>query len=91
MSEEQIKLTDRQLEMIGVIDQYWIDNGYGPSVRDIGAKMGIRSPNGVTCHLKALTRKGYIVMHDSTSRGNARTIRTVAMDTHIKGFQKPER
>jgi SOS-response transcriptional repressor LexA len=31
-----------------------------PTIRQIGAAMGIRSPNGVMCNLHALKKKGFI-------------------------------
>ncbi|MCA9522077.1 MAG: transcriptional repressor LexA, partial [Myxococcales bacterium] len=34
--------------------------GYPPTIREIGAHMGIGSTNGVSDHLKALERKGYL-------------------------------
>ena len=39
----------------------WMDrNGVPPSYREIGHAMGIRSTNGVSDHVKALLRKGYL-------------------------------
>jgi SOS-response transcriptional repressor LexA len=35
--------------------------GIAPTIREIGQQFGIRSPNGVMCHVKALMRKGAIV------------------------------
>lgn len=43
----------------------------GSSYREIGARFGIRSPNGVLVHLKALERKGYL----TRSNGKSRSIR----------------
>jgi len=47
--------------------------GFPPSVREIAKQFGIRSPNGVICHLKALERRGLIVR----GRDQARAIRLV--------------
>ena len=44
------------------------NRGYGPTVREIGSQFGIRSPNGVMCHLKALERKGLITRESHMSR-----------------------
>src|SRR4051794_15104200 len=44
------------------------DRGYPPTLREIGAKMGIRSTNGVNDHLRALERKGYLTREDMKSR-----------------------
>jgi len=42
--------------------------GYGPTVRRIGAEFGIRSPNGVMCHLLALQKKGLITREANMAR-----------------------
>ena len=42
--------------------------GYGPTVREIGNEFGIRSPNGVMCHLKALEKKGLIIREAHMAR-----------------------
>lgn len=42
--------------------------GYPPTLREIGARMGIRSTNGVNDHLRALERKGYLKREDMKSR-----------------------
>ncbi len=44
------------------------DRGYPPTLREIGARMGIRSTNGVNDHLRALERKGYLTRGDMKSR-----------------------
>lgn len=53
-------LTARQLDMLRVIVRHWGECGNAPTIREIAAEMGISSPNGVTCHLKALQKKGWI-------------------------------
>jgi repressor LexA len=54
------QLTDRQREIYEFIADKIEHRGYGPTVREIGEGFGIRSPNGVMCHLKALEKKGLI-------------------------------
>ncbi|HMP01367.1 MAG TPA: repressor LexA, partial [Gemmatales bacterium] len=54
------QLTERQREIYDFIREKISTRGYGPTVREIGAAFGIKSPNGVMCHLKALQRKGII-------------------------------
>ena len=53
-------LTSRQKEIYEFIREKIQGRGYGPTVREIGNRFGIRSPNGVMCHLKALQKKGLI-------------------------------
>ena len=45
-----------------------VNRGYGPTVREIGDKFRISSPNGVMCHLKALEKKGLITREPNMSR-----------------------
>ena len=60
--------TDRQQQMLDFIRKFREKSGYSPSVRDIAEAMGIGSPNGVFCHLKALKTKGLIDWTPSEAR-----------------------
>jgi repressor LexA len=59
-------LTDQQARVLAFI----VENSalYSPTVREIARQFGFKSPNGVTCHLAALERKGYL-RRTSTVRG----------------------
>ena len=61
-------LTHRQQMVLDYIRQSITDRGYPPTLREIGARMGIRSTNGVNDHLRALERKGYLTREDMKSR-----------------------
>jgi repressor LexA len=61
-------LTTRQKEIYDFLKDKIVNRGYGPTVREIGAHFGIRSPNGVMCHLKALEKKGLITRESHMSR-----------------------
>src|ERR1700689_3826760 len=61
-------LTQRQQMVLDYIRQSIVDRGYPPTLREIGARMGIRSTNGVNDHLRALERKGYLTREDMKSR-----------------------
>lgn len=61
-------LTPRQREIYQFIRKKIQGRGYGPTVREIGTEFGIRSPNGVMCHLKALQKKGLIHREPNMSR-----------------------
>jgi repressor LexA len=61
-------LTSRQEQVLRFIRQSIHDRGYPPTLREIGAHMGIRSTNGVNDHLRALERKGYLTREDMKSR-----------------------
>lgn len=61
-------LTKRQKEIYDFLKDKIVNRGYGPTVREIGNEFGIRSPNGVMCHLKALEKKGLITRESHMSR-----------------------
>ena len=61
-------LTKRQKAVYEFIRDLIQNRGYGPTVREIGKKFKIASPNGVVCHLKALEKKGMITREPNLSR-----------------------
>src|SRR5438132_8558557 len=72
-------LTERQRQILEFITKRIGEQGYPPTIREIGEEMGIRSTNGVNDHLKALERKGYLKREVLKSRA----LRPVAgMDDH---------
>ena len=54
------KLSKRQAAIYEYICTYTDEHGYPPSVREIGAAVGLASPSTVHMHLKALEQKGFI-------------------------------
>ncbi len=65
-------LTKRQEMILQYVMDYVQREGYPPSIREIGREFGIGSLRGVTVHLDALSRKGYI-----TRSNTPRSIRVV--------------
>lgn len=61
-------LTQRQFDVLMFVIDSIRDRGYAPTLREIGEKMEIASTNGVTDHLIALERKGYIRRDAMASR-----------------------
>jgi repressor LexA len=61
-------LTKRQRKIYEFIRESIRTRGYGPTVREIADKFGIRSPNGVMCHLRALEKKQLIAREPNRSR-----------------------
>jgi repressor LexA len=53
-------LTARQQAVLKYIVRYIKTHGYPPTIREIRSHLGIKSLRGVTVHLEALERKGYI-------------------------------
>ncbi len=63
-----IGLTARQRETLDIVRDAVATRGYPPTLRELGKLMGIGSTNGVTDHLAALQRKGYLVREEMLSR-----------------------
>lgn len=79
-------LTKRQEAILEYILEYVQKEGYPPSIREIGKDFDIQSLRGVTVHLDALERKGYI------SRSNTpRSIKVLHPDYQPEAqvFQMP--
>ncbi|MFP5254901.1 MAG: transcriptional repressor LexA [Acidimicrobiia bacterium] len=55
-----VTLTPRQREILEVIDQHQRDRGFPPSVREIGAAVGLTSPSTVHAHLASLEKLGFL-------------------------------
>jgi repressor LexA len=61
-------LTGRQQQVLAFIQSHIGKWGYPPTVREIGAHLGVRSTNAVADHLKALKRKGLLTQAGTKSR-----------------------
>ena len=55
-----MELTKRQQEILDFIRRYSADNGYPPTVRDIGKAVGLASSSTVHAHLANLERLGHM-------------------------------
>ena len=53
-------LTNRQREVLQYLREYQAIRGKPPTVREIQAHIGCRSPNSAATHLNALEKKGKI-------------------------------
>jgi repressor LexA len=62
------QLTQRQRDILDFIAASIDRRGYPPTLREIGEHFGIRSTNGVSDHLKALEKKGFLAREDLKSR-----------------------
>jgi repressor LexA len=62
------QLTQRQRDILDFISTSIDRRGYPPTLREIGEHFGIRSTNGVSDHLKALEKKGFLAREDLKSR-----------------------
>ncbi len=53
-------LTNRQAQVLEFIKDFLAAHGYPPTVREVAAHFGFKSPRAAHDHMKALQRKGYI-------------------------------
>ena len=58
------ELTERQAEVHRFMLDHQRKNGRPATVRAVGAALGIKSPNGVIQHFKAMLKKGYVKAAD---------------------------
>ena len=83
------ELTARQRQIYDFLVSYLDQHGFPPTVREICREFEIRSTKGVTDHLSALEKKGYIKKRREASRGidivNRRPIRDDAVEIPILG------
>lgn len=71
--------------ILDYIESYLRRHTYQPSVREIGARFGIKSTKTVSEHLKALAAKGYLERDPSRSRG----ARIVGLDLNAETLSVP--
>ncbi|NLA88363.1 MAG: transcriptional repressor LexA [Alcaligenaceae bacterium] len=64
-----IKLTARQQEVFDLIKTIIRRTGFPPTRAEIAKNLGFRSANAAEDHLKALAKKGAIILIPGTSRG----------------------
>lgn len=76
MTRRRGQLGKRQIQIYEFICSYSEEHGYPPSVREIGAAVGLASPSTVHMHLKVLEDEGYIRRDPKKPR----TIEVVAKD-----------
>ena len=66
---EAPKLTDRQQQILELVQSAIARTGAPPTRAEIAAELGFRSANAAEEHLQALARKGVIELVGGTSRG----------------------
>ena len=62
------KLTERQNAILKVIKKSIAEKGYPPTVREIGAEVGLSSTATIHFHLTKLEEKGYLKKDNSKNR-----------------------
>ncbi|MDH3688187.1 MAG: transcriptional repressor LexA [Gammaproteobacteria bacterium] len=76
------ELTQRQAEILAYICDTIGSSGIPPTIAEITAAMGLKSPHGTRGHLQALERKGAIELIPGASRG----IRLLQADRKVLGL-----
>ena len=54
------KLTERQKKVLNTIENFLLEHGYSPTIRQLGKLLGIVHPSAVFKHILSLERKGYL-------------------------------
>lgn len=75
-------ISDKQKQILAFIRDYTQEQGYPPSVREIAAAVGLRSPSSVHAHLKHLRELGYL------EKGDRKT-RAITLAGHTNGESVP--
>lgn len=68
------RTSDKADLILAYMNQYIQENGYAPSVREIGAAVGLRSTASVSYHLQQLQEKG--LLQGPGAKGRKRAIST---------------
>ena len=85
-------LTRKQQEVYNFILSFTNEHGYPPSVREIGAAVGLKSPSTVHFHMKGLEEAGVIVKAEGKTRAISLpgvSLNPVAEETNPRANQVP--
>ncbi len=82
-------VTDRQRAILDYVHEYVEQNGYPPTVREIGEAVGLRSPSTVHAHLAQLERAGMLRRDPTKPRALELTDRRRAEPEHAEMRRLP--
>ena len=82
-------LTKRQNEILNYIKEYIVKHGYPPTIREIGADLGISSPATIHAHLSNLEKKGVIRKQDSKNRAIELLVKNEFVDSSNNTVEVP--
>ena len=74
------KLTDRQKEVLKTIESFILEHGYSPTIRQLGALLGISSPSAVFKHILSLEKKGYL----KRVKGEVRQVGSAILEKQVR-------
>ncbi len=75
------RTSDKAQLILEYVNQFSQENGYAPSVREIGQAVGLRSTASVSYHLRQLQEKGALL--DNGAKGRKRAIVTAVRPGQI--------
>ena len=75
------RTSDKADRILEYVNQFVQENGYAPSVREIGAAVGLRSTASVSYHIQALQEKGLLL--SPGGKGRKRSIVANVRPGHI--------
>lgn len=75
------RTSDKAEMILQFVNQFVQENGFAPSVREIGAAVGLKSTASVSYHLQQLQEKG--LLHASGKKGRKRAIATAVRPGQI--------
>jgi repressor LexA len=79
------ELAPRQRALLDFVASYQDTRGFPPTIREIGEALGIKSTNGVSDHIKALVKKGYL-----ERAGDPRSSRSIRVAGAARGGFRDE-
>ena len=56
----RVKLTERQRKVLEAIEDFILEHGYSPTIRQLGKLLRIANPSAVFKHILSLEKKGYV-------------------------------
>ncbi len=75
------RTSDKAEKILNYVNQFVQENGYAPSVREIGAAVGLRSTASVSYHIQQLQEKG--LLQTPGAKGRKRAISTATRPGQI--------
>ncbi len=82
-------LTRRQQAVLEFVERHIRENGYPPTLREIGGEVGISSTSVVNYNLDVLQKKGLLVRAQETSRGLRLVTREAVSAVEAEGVAYP--
>jgi len=68
VNKVRVKLTERQRKVLEAIEDFILEHGYSPTIRQLGKLLRIANPSAVFKHILSLEKKGYVRREDGEIR-----------------------